>query len=287
MKYGYFDDKNREYVINTPRTPLPWINYLGTNGFFSLISNTAGGYCFYKDAKHRRILRYRYNNVPADNGGRYFYINDNGDCWTPSYMPMKKELDRYECRHGMGYTVISGERNGIKADETFFVPVNDNCEIHRIKLTNTSDADKNIKLFSFVEFCLWNAQDDMLNYQRNLNTVRYNNPWIMIAETAMGRGERAFEVYKKITPAYIEDISDIHRAEPYVYSQMIAGKDAVRAGEAKNSWLTGTVAWNYYTVSQYILGIRPEFDGLRIEPCLSADIKECNITRKYRGRFTI
>ena len=171
MKYGNFDDKNREYVINTPRTPLPWINYLGTNGFFSLISNTAGGYCFYKDAKHRRILRYRYNNVPADNGGRYFYINDNGDCWTPSYMPMKKELDHYECRHGMGYTVISGERNGIKVDETFFVPVNDNCEIHRIKLTNKSDTDKNIKLFSFVEFCLWNAQDDMLNYQRNLNTA--------------------------------------------------------------------------------------------------------------------
>ena len=763
MKYGHFDDKNREYVINTPRTPLPWINYLGTNGFFSLISNTAGGYCFYKDAKHRRILRYRYNNVPADNGGRYFYINDNGDCWTPSYMPMKKELDHYECRHGMGYTVISGERNGIKVDETFFVPVNDNCEIHRIKLTNKSNTDKNIKLFSFVEFCLWNAQDDMLNYQRNLNTAEveiegsciyhkteyrerrnhyafytvnteiagfdtdrdtflgafngfdtpnavlegksynsvasgwypiashqldvslkngeekeyifvlgyienkqdekfdslnvinktkahelankfktselcdkafaelkaywdkllsvytiksndekldrmvnvwnpyqcmvtfnmsrsasyyesgigrgmgfrdsnqdllgfvhqiperareriidiastqfedgsayhqyqpltkkgnneigsgfnddplwlilgtiayiketgdmsildenvpfdnnenntatllehlnrsfdhvvtnigphglpligradwndclnlncfstepdesfqtygeangrvaesvliagmfvfigkqfgdlyrkigntekekyvlnevekmtaaiekdgydgewflraydafgnkigskeceegkifiesqgfcvmagvgkdngkalkaldsvqkhleckygitlnqppysvyhtelgeissyppgykenagifcHNNPWIMIAETVMGRGNRAFEVYKKITPAYIEDISDIHRTEPYVYSQMIAGKDAVHAGEAKNSWLTGTAAWNYYTVSQYILGIRPEFDGLRVEPCLSADIKECNITRKFRG----
>lgn len=763
MKYGYFDDANREYVINTPRTPLPWINYLGTNGFFSLISNTAGGYCFYKDAKHRRILRYRYNNVPADNGGRYFYINDGGDCWTPSYMPMKKKLDSYECRHGMGYTVITGKRNGIKAKETFFVPVNDNCEIHRVKLTNTSDADKNIKLFSFVEFCLWNAQDDMLNYQRNLNTAEvetegsciyhkteyrerrnhysfytvnadadgfdtdrdtflgafngfdapdavingksfnsvasgwypiashmlnvslkpgeekeyifvlgyienaqeekfdslnvinkkkahemaakfstaelcdkafdelkaywdellsvytiksndekldrmvniwnpyqcmvtfnmsrsasyyesgigrgmgfrdsnqdllgfvhqiperareriidiastqfedgsayhqyqpltkkgnneigsgfnddplwlilgttayiketgdmsilsenvpfdnnesntasllehldrsfdhvvnnlgphglpligradwndclnlncfssepdesfqtygeangrvaesvliagmfvfigkqfadlyrklgntekekyvleqvdkmtaaiekdgydgewflraydafghkigskeceegkifiesqgfcvmagvgkdngkalkaldsvqkhleckygitlnqppyskyhlelgeissyppgykenagifcHNNPWIMIAETVLGRGERAFEVYKKITPAYIEDISDIHRTEPYVYSQMIAGKDAVRAGEAKNSWLTGTAAWNYYTVSQYILGIRPEFDGLRIEPCLSKDIKECNITRKYRG----
>ena len=763
MKYGYFDDANREYVINTPRTPLPWINYLGTNGFFSLISNTAGGYCFYKDAKHRRILRYRYNNVPADNGGRYFYINDGGDCWTPSYMPMKKKLDSYECRHGMGYTVITGERNGIKAKETFFVPVNDNCEIHRVKLTNTSDADKNIKLFSFVEFCLWNAQDDMLNYQRNLNTAEvetegsciyhkteyrerrnhysfytvnadadgfdtdrdtflgafngfdapdavingksfnsvasgwypiashmlnvslkpgeekeyifvlgyienaqeekfdslnvinkkkahemaakfstaelcdkafdelkaywdellsvytiksndekldrmvniwnpyqcmvtfnmsrsasyyesgigrgmgfrdsnqdllgfvhqiperareriidiastqfengsayhqyqpltkkgnneigsgfnddplwlilgttayiketgdmsilsesvpfdnnesntasllehldrsfdhvvnnlgphglpligradwndclnlncfssepdesfqtygeangrvaesvliagmfvfigkqfadlyrklgntekekyvleqvdkmtaaiekdgydgewflraydafghkigskeceegkifiesqgfcvmagvgkdngkalkaldsvqkhleckygitlnqppyskyhlelgeissyppgykenagifcHNNPWIMIAETVLGRGERAFEVYKKITPAYIEDISDIHRTEPYVYSQMIAGKDAIRAGEAKNSWLTGTAAWNYYTVSQYILGIRPEFDGLRIEPCLSKDIKEFNITRKYRG----
>lgn len=171
MKYGFFDDVNKEYVIGTPRTPLPWINYLGTNGFFSLISNTAGGYCFYKDAKHRRILRYRYNNVPADNGGRYFYINDDGDCWTPSYMPMKKELDFYECRHGMGYTSITGERNGIKVKETFFVPVNDNCEIHRVKLTNISGTEKDFKLFSFVEFCLWNAQDDMLNYQRNLNTA--------------------------------------------------------------------------------------------------------------------
>lgn len=170
MKYGYFDDLNKEYVIETPRTPLPWINYLGTNGFFSLISNTSGGYCFYKDAKHRRILRYRYNNIPADNGGRYFYINDNGDCWTPSYMPMKKELDFYECRHGMGYTKITGERNGVRVEQTAFVPVDDNCEIHRIKVTNTSGEAKNINLFSFVEFCLWNAQDDMLNYQRNLNT---------------------------------------------------------------------------------------------------------------------
>ncbi|MCI8405078.1 MAG: glycosyl transferase [Clostridia bacterium] len=170
MRYGYFDDANKEYVISTPRTPLPWINYLGTNGFFSLISNTSGGYCFYKDAKHRRILRYRYNNVPADNGGRYFYINDGGDCWTHSYMPMKKELDSYECRHGMGYTKICGERNGIEVMQTSFVPVNDNCEIHRIVLTNKTDHIKSIKLFSFVEFCLWNAQDDMLNYQRNLNT---------------------------------------------------------------------------------------------------------------------
>ena len=145
MKYGHFDDLNKEYVIDTPRTPLPWINYLGTNGFFSLISNTSGGYCFYKDAKNRRILRYRYNNIPADNGGRYFYINDNGDCWTHSYMPMKKELDFYECRHGMGYTKITGERNGIRIEQTAFVPVDDNCEIHRIKVTNTSGGSKKHK----------------------------------------------------------------------------------------------------------------------------------------------
>lgn len=764
MKYGYFDDSKREYVINTPKTPLPWINYLGTNGFFSLISNTAGGYCFYKDAKLRRILRYRYNNVPMDNGGRYFYINDGGECWSPSFMPMKKELDFYECRHGIGYTSITGERNGISVNEKFFVPVNDACEIHRIKVKNTSGSQKDIKLFSFVEFCLWDAQDDMLNYQRNLSTgeveiegsaiyhkteyrerrnhyafysvntpidgfetdrdsflgafndfdspdavkegqlkntkasgwypiashminvslaaheekefifvlgyienekdekfeslnvinkkkakvmqekfsspalcdsafselqaywdkllsvytvksndekldrmvniwnpyqcmvtfnmsrsasyyesgvgrgmgfrdsnqdligfvhqiperareriidiastqfsdgsayhqyqpltkkgnndigsgfnddplwlilgtVAYiketgdfsileedvpfdndvnnsatllehlnrsfdhvvnnlgphglpligradwndclnlnchstepgesfqtfgtadgrvaesvfiagmfvnigkefaklykalgnsdkekyitgwtdkmtqtveeygydgewflraydafgnkvgskeceegkifiepqgfcvmagigknngkaekaldsvknileckygitlnqppysvyhselgeissyppgykenagifchNNPWIMVAETVIGRGERAFEIYKKITPSYIEDISDIHRTEPYVYSQMIAGKDAPRAGEAKNSWLTGTAAWNYVAISQHILGIRPDFDGLLVEPCLPAEIKECTVTRIFRGK---
>lgn len=763
MKYGYFDDLNREYVINTPATPLPWINYLGTNGFFSLISNTAGGYCFYKDAKLRRILRYRYNNVPQDAGGRYFYINDSGDCWTPSYLPMKKELDFYECRHGIGYTSITGERNGIRAAETFFVPMNESCEIHRIRIINKGNCKKELKLFSFVEFCLWDAQDDMLNFQRNLSTgeveiengviyhkteyrerrnhfsfysvnaeveafetdrdtflgkfngfdspesvisgqnkntkasgwspiashqinitlaageekeyvfilgyienekgkkfkapneinkekayemigrfktseqcdtalkelkaywdgllsvytiksndkkldrmvniwnpyqcmvtfnmsrsasyyesgigrgmgfrdsnqdllgfvhqiperareriidiastqledgsayhqyqpltkkgnndigsgfnddplwlilstlsyiketgdfsilyenvpfdnnadntasllehlkcsfnhvinnlgphglpligradwndclnlnchseepgesfqtfgtadgriaesvfiagmfvfigkqfaelyralKRYdeekyvldfvtkmtetvekygydgewflraydafgnkvgsneceegkifiepqgfcvmagigtdngkalkaldsvqkyldceygitlnqppysvyhpelgeitsyppgykensgifchNNPWIVIAETVLGRSERAFDIYKRITPSYIEDISDIHRTEPYVYSQMIAGKDAPRAGEAKNSWLTGTAAWNYYAVTQYILGIRPEFDGLKIAPCLPKEIKSCVINRKYRG----
>ena len=113
MKFGYFDDTNKEYVITSPRTPYPWINYLGTQGFFSLISNTAGGYSFYKDARLRRITRYRYNNVPVDMGGRYFYINDGGHVWNPGWSPVKTELDAYECRHGMGYTIIKGESKGI------------------------------------------------------------------------------------------------------------------------------------------------------------------------------
>ena len=99
--FGYFDDANREYVITDPKTPWPWINYLGNEDFFSLISNTAGGYSFYKDAKFRRITRYRYNNVPMDNGGRYFYINDGGVVWSPGWKPCKTLLDFYECRHGM------------------------------------------------------------------------------------------------------------------------------------------------------------------------------------------
>ncbi len=170
MKFGYFDDVNKEYVITSPRTPYPWINYLGTQSFFSLISNTAGGYHFYKDARLRRITRYRYNNVPVDMGGRYFYINENGTVWSPGWSPVKTELDFYECRHGMGYTVIKGKKNDLSAEVTFFVPEDYNGEIQKVVLKNESDNKKSFKLFSFLEFCLWNAQDDSTNFQRNFNT---------------------------------------------------------------------------------------------------------------------
>ena len=101
-------------------------------------------------------------------------------------------------------------------------------------------------------------------YKENAGIFCHNNPWIIIGETEVGNGNRAFEYYSKIAPAYLEEISELHRTEPYVYSQMIAGKDAFKPGEAKNSWLTGTAAWNYYAISRYILGIQPELDGLRI-----------------------
>lgn len=170
MKFGYFDDVKREYVITTPQTPYPWINYLGNGDFFSLISNTAGGYCFYKDARLRRLLRYRYNNIPMDNGGRYFYIRENDDFWSPGWKPVKRGLTEYQCRHGMGYTSIKGVRNGLSANVLYFVPINTNCEIQKITLTNTTDKLKKFTLFSFVEFCLWNAYDDMTNFQRNFST---------------------------------------------------------------------------------------------------------------------
>lgn len=170
MKFGYFDDKNKEYVITSPRTPYPWINYLGTEGFFSLISNTAGGYSFYKDARLRRITRYRYNNVPVDTGGRYFYIKDGDKIWNPGWSPVKTELDKYECRHGMGYTDIKGELDGLEADVCFFVPVGINCEIQKVTLKNNTGNTKSFKLFSFLEWCLWDANDDNTNFQRNFNT---------------------------------------------------------------------------------------------------------------------
>ena len=170
MKFGYFDDASREYVITTPETPLPWINYLGTKDFFSLISNTSGGYSFYRDAKLMRITRYRYNNVPYDSNGHYFYIRDRDTVWNPAWQPTRTKLDRYECRHGLGYTKFSSEKNGVAANVLAFVPMNDTCEVQQLKVTNTTDQPKDLRIFSYVEWCLWNAMDDMTNFQRNLST---------------------------------------------------------------------------------------------------------------------
>lgn len=170
MKFGHFDDAQREYVITTPKTPLPWINYLGSRDFFSLISNTAGGYSFYKDAKLLRLTRYRYNNCPLDQGGRYYYIKDGDSIWNPGWQPTQTTLDSYECRHGLGYTVITSRKNQLEAKLEAFVPVDDACEINRITLRNDGVTARSIDLFSFVEFCLWNAQDDQTNFQRNFST---------------------------------------------------------------------------------------------------------------------
>lgn len=170
QRFGYFDDHNREYVITDPQTPYPWINYLGSQDFFSLISNTAGGYSFYRDAKFRRLTRYRYNNVPVDNGGRYFYIQDEASVWSPGWKPCRTELDHYECRHGMGYTRITGQKNGLSTSVLFFVPLNGNIELQQVRIENLSSRQKRFKLFSMVEWCLWNAEDDMTNFQRNFST---------------------------------------------------------------------------------------------------------------------
>ena len=167
MKYGYFDDENQEYVITCPRTPLPWINYLGSKDFFRLISNTGGGYAFYKDASLLRITRYRYNNDRLDSNGHYIYIKEGDSVWNPGWQPVQTELDSYECRHGMGYTVLTGSKNKVTAKQEVFVPLNDPCEVTRLTVTNDSDQTKTLDIFSYVEFCFWNALDDMSNFQRN------------------------------------------------------------------------------------------------------------------------
>ena len=171
MEYGHFDDDRREYVVTRPDTPLPWMNYLGTEDHFGLISNTAGGCSFYRDARLRRLTRYRQNNAPFDLGGRYLYLRDDldGDYWSPSWQPTRSKLDEYECRHGLSYTAISAGRNRVHAEVLYFVPLGESLEIWRLRVRNDRDAPVNLSVFSSVEFCLWDAQDDAMNFQRNFS----------------------------------------------------------------------------------------------------------------------
>ncbi len=172
MRYGYFDDDRREYVITRPDTPVPWINYLGTDAYFGTVSNTAGGFSWHLDARLRRLTRYRYNNVPGDAGGRYLYLRDDatGDYWSPSWQPTRTQLDEYECRHGLSYTAIRSSRAGIAAKTVYFVPRGENLEVWRVTVTNDRETVAELSLFSSVEFALWDAQDDATNYQRNFST---------------------------------------------------------------------------------------------------------------------
>ncbi len=170
MKYGYFDDPRAEYVITVPRTPLPWINYLGSEDFFTLCSNTAGGYSFYRDARLRRLTRYRYNNCPLDSEGFRIYVRDGDTVWNPGWQPTQTELDAYECRHGLGYTVIEGRKNDVKVRQELFVPKGDNCLLVRVSVANEGQTVKSLRVFPYVEFCLWDAMDDASNFQRNFST---------------------------------------------------------------------------------------------------------------------
>ena len=170
MKYGHFDDERREYVITTPRTPLPWINYLGNEDFFTLLSNTAGGYSFYRDARLRRITRYRYNNCPLDQEGFHLYIKDGNSVWNPGWQPVQAELDEYSCRHGLGYTVIEGSKNDVRVTQEFVVPKGETCMLMRVTVSNESKQEKTLRLFPYLEFCLWDAMDDSSNFQRNFST---------------------------------------------------------------------------------------------------------------------
>ena len=170
MKFGYFDDEKREYVITTPHTPLPWINYLGSEAFFGMISNTGGGYSFYRDAKLLRLLRYRYNGMPADIGGRFYYIKEHGKpAWNPAFLPCRTKLDSYLCRHGMGYTVFESSKDSLATSLTLFVPIGENCEIHDMTLTNRGNETKTVSIYGCMEWCLYNTVDDVQNFQRNLN----------------------------------------------------------------------------------------------------------------------
>ncbi len=199
MRYGYFDDEHREYVITRPDTPLPWINYLGTQDFFALVSNTAGGYSFYRDARLRRLLRYRYNNAPLDSGGRFLYVRDNDthQFWAPTWQPTRHTLEDYSCRHGLGYTIIASTFQRVRSEIQYFVPLGENLEIWQLTLTNQRDTPAQPSVFSSVEFCLWDANDDATNFQRNYNTgqVEVDAPAGVIYHTTEYRERRNHFAY--------------------------------------------------------------------------------------------
>ncbi|MBR5729569.1 MAG: glycosyl transferase [Prevotella sp.] len=244
--YGHFDDAHREYVITDPKTPWPWINYLGNEDFFSLISNTAGGYSFFKDAKFRRITRYRYNGVPMDNGGRYFYIvEERGKrkeeseesaeriVWNPGWKPCKTPLDSYECRHGMSYTRITGQKNGVEASVLFFVPLKKWCEVQKVTLKNLSGETKSLKLFSFAEWCLWNAATDMENFQRNFSTGEVEiDGSVIYHKTEYKERRNHYAYYSVNTP--IQGFDTDRETFVGLYNEF-ANPDAVMEGKPRNS----------------------------------------------------
>ncbi len=233
MKYGVFNDTAREYVIATPKTPLPWINYLGSRDFFRLISNTAGGYCFYKDAKLLRLTRYRYNENPLDINGHYFYIRDNNSVWNIGWQPVRAELDRYTCRHGLGYTILESAKDGLFATQETFVPVDENCELTRVSLTNESDSVKQIDLYSAVEFCLWNAMDDMSNFQRNYSIGEVEVEGSRIYHKTEYRERRNhYAVFSVNAPVAGFDTDRTAFCGAY---RSFADPEAVFAGESRNS----------------------------------------------------
>ena len=232
--FGYFDDAAREYVITNPATPFPWINYLGNEDFFGLISNTAGGYNFYKDAKFRRITRYRYNGVPMDNGGRYFYINDNGTIWNPGWKPCKTPLDSYECRHGMNYTRITGSKNGVEASVLFFVPLKTWAEVQKVTLRNTGTEKKSLKLFSFAEWCLWNAATDMENFQRNWSTGEVEIDGATIYHKTEYKERRNHYAYYALSNAPIQGFDTDRESFIGLYNEF-ANPQCVCEGKPANS----------------------------------------------------
>ena len=249
--FGHFDDEHREYVITNPATPFPWINYLGNEDFFGLISNTAGGYDFYKDAKFRRITRYRYNGVPMDAGGRYFYIKDGETVWNPGWKPCKTDLDSYECRHGMNYTRITGSKNGVEASVLFFVPLHTWAEVQKLTLKNTSKEVKTLKLFSFTEWCLWNAATDMENFQRNWSTgeVEIENGSVIYHKTEY-KERRNHYAYYALTNAKADGYDTDRESFIGLYNDF-SNPQCVMAGKPANSLAHGwsPIASHYVEVT--------------------------------------
>ena len=177
MRFGYFDDTNKEYVIERPDTPRSWANYLGSTEYGAIITNNAGGYSFYMSAAQGRLTRLRFDDVPIDQPGRYIYIRDkqSGDYWSNAWQPVGKPLDQYKttCRHGTAYTIINSQYSKIETETTYFVPLGKHFECWLLKVTNKDAVKRSFSLFSFVEYpYTWQCFHDFLNQQYSHGIVK-------------------------------------------------------------------------------------------------------------------
>jgi N,N'-diacetylchitobiose phosphorylase len=172
MRYGYFDDSKREYVIDRVDVPVSWTNYLGVKDLCAVMSHNAGGYAFYKSAEHHRITRFRANGIPLDRPGHYVYLRDDdtGEYWSVSWQPVGKSLEeaKYECRHGLSYSRYSCDYKGIEAEQTLFIPIEDDVELWDVKLLNTSGRPRRLSVFGYVEFSFHHIEIDNQNLQMSL-----------------------------------------------------------------------------------------------------------------------
>jgi len=172
MKYGYFDNENREYVIDKIDVPVSWTNYIGVKDLCGVFNHTAGGYLFYKSPEYHRITRFRPNGVPMDRPGHYVYVRDDETCdyWTLSWQPIGKNLTdaKYTCRHGLSYIKYNCEYSGIWGEQKLFVPPEDDVEIWDVKLRNDSGRKRKLSVFGYAEFSFHHIMIDNQNFQMSL-----------------------------------------------------------------------------------------------------------------------
>lgn len=350
MQYGYFDNEKREYVIDNVALPCSWTNYLGVEDMAAVINHTAGGYLFYKTPEYHRISRFRGNGVPMDRPGFYVYIRDNEkkDYHSISWQPVAKDLSEasYHCRHGLPYTVYESEYDGLASSQTMVIPRGENVLLWDVKVKNTTDAVRDLSLFTYMEFSFHHIMIDNQNFQMSLycagssykdgiieedlfyeekgyqyltasftpdglllNTPSYTkpdddigfvtrvypglkengaifshpNPWAWAAACVCGRGDLAMKFYDALCPYWQNDMIEIRESEPYSYCQFIAGKDHTAFGRARHPFMTGSGGWSYFSATKYMLGIRPDYDCLIIDPCIPADWEGFEVTGRWRS----
>lgn len=206
--YGHFSKDGKEFIITRPDTPAPWVNYISNGRYTGLITNAGGGYSYWVDPRDSRITRWRYNSLPCDRPGRYVYVRElDGDYWSLSWQPTPKDLDFYECRHGMGYTTITTERRGLRGEITYFVPPDDDLEIWIVKLSNKTYDDRRLGIFSYVELCLGHALVDLINQpnDQHFNIVNFvredrtlyatKNYWVTQRKVSVEQPNQAWDKY--------------------------------------------------------------------------------------------